>query len=620
MKASASLDGQPRISFDDFTRIVADASRDDPEDDVDPGERPTLRDLSKHLLFSPRDGRIWLDQQRMVLLHANSIGTLRRELIEKLGLPAARSMLNRVGYVSGVRDAELVRKRWSSNADAGAFTAGARLHALEGIVRATALSMTVDFARGLYRGDYLWHDSYEASEHIGAYGIGTEPACWMQLGYAAGYASAFLEKRVVYREVECIAMGAAACRVIGQTEGEWDDLASNPQDANPQGSAAPLNPRSAAIHYSMPGTFGTAAAPEGSTVEESGTTRSNGLVGTSAAFSAARHLVERVALTPATVLFTGESGVGKELFARALHQSSGRAAKPFIAVNCAAIPDSLIESELFGVDKGAYTGATISRAGRFERASGGTLFLDEVLSLSLIAQGKLLRVLQEHEIDRVGSTRPIKVDVRIVVAANRELRDEVNAGRFREDLYYRLNVFPIHVPPLRQRRDDIPLLIQHFLAIYNRLYNKNVIGLEQRALETLLSYDYPGNVRELQNIIERSVITAPDGGRIEVNYLFNPSSYATGRMLSGGTGGTLSVAGGETATPAPTSSPQPDPPDVVERLLAHDDFSLVEHEKEIYQRALARNAGNISAAARLLGITRAQLSYRMKSLQISGAG
>ena len=612
------MDDQPRVSFDDFTRIVADTNRDEPAGDVAPGERPTLRDLSKHLLFSPRDGRIWLDQQRMVLLHANSVGTLRRELIERLGLPAARTLLSRVGYVSGIRDAELVRKRWSSNADAGAFTAGARLHALEGMVRATALSMTVDFARGLYRGDYLWHDSYEASEHIGAYGIGTEPACWMQLGYAAGYASAFLEKRVVYREVECMAMGAAACRVIGQTEGEWDDLATDPQGGIAESCAFPGNPRPS-THYSVPSAAGIPLASVASHVNELRPRGDNlGLVGTSAAFSAARHLVERVAPTPATVLFTGESGVGKELFARALHRSSLRAGKPFIAVNCAAIPDSLIESELFGVDKGAYTGATISRAGRFERASGGTLFLDEVLSLSLIAQGKLLRVLQEHEIDRVGSTRPVKVDVRIVVAANRELRDEVSAGRFREDLYYRLNVFPIHVPPLRQRRDDIPLLIQHFLTMYNGLYKKNVVGLEQRALETLLNYDYPGNVRELQNIIERGVITAADGGSIDVGYLSNPNGYPTDRVSFAGPDGASSTEARETAGQGSGNSPPPDPPDIVEHLLGHQSFSFVEHEKAIYQRALSRNAGNISAAARLLGITRAQLSYRMKSLQISG--
>lgn len=187
----------------------------------------------------------------------------------------------------------------------------------------------------------------------------------------------------------------------------------------------------------------------------------------SAALRAAYHMLERVAATKAAVLFAGESGTGKELFANALHELSRRANKPFVAINCAAIPDTLVEAELFGVERGAYTGATSSRAGRFERASGGTLFLDEIASLSLVAQGKLLRAVQEGEIERVGGSNARSVDVRVVAATNVDLRAEVEARRFREDLFFRLNVFPIDLPPLRDRRDDIPLLMDHFLALYS---------------------------------------------------------------------------------------------------------------------------------------------------------
>jgi two-component system, NtrC family, response regulator HydG len=207
-------------------------------------------------------------------------------------------------------------------------------------------------------------------------------------------------------------------------------------------------------------------------------------------------MLERVAPTTAAVLFTGESGTGKELFANNLHTLSPRANKPFVAINCAAIPETLIEAELFGVERGAYTGATNSRAGRFERASGGTLFLDEIGALSLVAQGKLLRAIQEGEIERVGGSNAKSVDVRIVAATNVDLRADVKARRFREDLFFRLNVFPIDLPPLRERRDDIPLLMEHLLALYSSRHKRRFTGFTRRAVEALLNYDYAGNVRD----------------------------------------------------------------------------------------------------------------------------
>ncbi|WP_244571369.1 sigma 54-interacting transcriptional regulator [Mesorhizobium carmichaelinearum] len=232
-----------------------------------------------------------------------------------------------------------------------------------------------------------------------------------------------------------------------------------------------------------------------------------------------RHLLEKVAATDATVLFSGESGVGKELFSQQLHALGRRAARPFIAINCAAIPDNLVESELFGVEKGAFTGATASRAGYFERASGGTLFLDETSTLAYSAQGKLLRALQERTVERVGGQRSIPVDVRVVAASNVDLAAEVAAGRFRSDLYFRLCVFPITIPPLRERRDDIPLLMAHFLRLYCQRHGRTLSGFTRRATDVLLKYDYPGNIRELQNLIERGVVYADDGGQIDMVHL-----------------------------------------------------------------------------------------------------
>ena len=218
-------------------------------------------------------------------------------------------------------------------------------------------------------------------------------------------------------------------------------------------------------------------------------------------------LIERVADSDATVLITGESGTGKELIARALHQQSRRAQKPFVAVNCTAIPEQLIESELFGHERGAFTGAVQRRIGKFELAHGGTLFLDEIGSMRLDMQTKLLRALQEREIERVGGERTIKVDVRIVAATNADLRELVKTKAFRDDLYYRLNVIPVFVPPLRSRKSDIPLLIQYFLAKYNRQFNNRCVrGFSLAAMDALQAYDWPGNVRELENIVERLVV------------------------------------------------------------------------------------------------------------------
>jgi PAS domain S-box-containing protein len=230
------------------------------------------------------------------------------------------------------------------------------------------------------------------------------------------------------------------------------------------------------------------------------------IVGESAALQNVLARVAKVAPTDSTVLVTGETGTGKELIARAIHKRSKRAARPFVSVNCAAVPPSLIASELFGHEKGAFTGAIQRRLGRFELAEGGTLFLDEVGELLPETQIALLRVLQEREFERVGGAKPIRTNVRVIAATNRDLQGSIDAGTFRSDLYYRLNVFPIEMPPLRQRREDIPLMVEYFIDRYATKAGKKIRGINRTTLERLQSYDWPGNVRELQNVIERSII------------------------------------------------------------------------------------------------------------------
>ncbi len=238
--------------------------------------------------------------------------------------------------------------------------------------------------------------------------------------------------------------------------------------------------------------------------------RVTSIIGVSQAMQPVLQQIEQVAPTPASVLISGETGTGKELIAAAIHEASARNDKPMIKVNCAAIPAALFESELFGHEKGAYTGALAKQIGRFELASGSSLFLDEVGELPLEIQAKLLRVLQEKEIDRLGNPKPIKVDARIIAATNRDLALEVSAGRFREDLYYRLNVFPIHLPPLRERREDIPGLVTRFAEEFAKAMGKTIHAVNKSSLRSLCSYDWPGNIRELRNVIERAVILAQD--------------------------------------------------------------------------------------------------------------
>lgn len=561
--------------------------------DIDEGATPTLRDLTETLVFSPGDGRIWLNDQRMVLWRSSTYGGLRQELIATLGQEQARSLLTRVGYAAGARDAELVRQTWPDSDPANAFHAGPRMHKLEGIVRPETITFEFDIARGDFFADYWWHDSSEDDEHIASFGIGTEPACWMQVGYASGYASAFMGKMIVYREVACRSSGADACRIVGKPVDQWDDPEADLRYFAPEASAMHVR-RSISAPVSEVSRY--RARPD-----HEAESSSDRLIGISSSFSAARHLIERVAPTTATVLFTGPSGAGKELFAQTLHEISPRRGEPFVAINCAAIPDTLIESELFGVERGAYTGATASRPGRFERAKGGTLFLDEVASLSFVAQGKLLRALQERRIDRVGGTREIEVDVRVVAATNVDLRDEVSAGRFREDLFFRLNVFPITLPPLKDRRDDIPLLMEAFLRRYCEMHRREVPGFTPRAVQTLLQYEFPGNIRELQNLVERGVIMAEHDEPIDVHHMFRGDEHLSGQGLLVSTVGKLVGAPQEAHQPTPRAKP-----------TGMTGATTVTSEASTYRKVLLASKYNVSEAARQLGLTRAQLAYRLK--------
>lgn len=574
-------------------------------EDIDEGARPTQRDLAETLSFSPGDGRIWMNDQRMVLWRSSTYGSLRSELIAAMGQEQARSLFTRVGYAAGARDAELVRRMWPDSDPANTFHAGPRMHKLEGAVRPETITFEFDIARGDFFADYWWHDSSEDDEHIAAFGIGTEPACWMQVGHASGYASAFMGKLIIYRETECRSMGAKVCRITGRPADQWPDPELDHHYFAP-------NAKAQRVRHSWPPTLSDVSRRGAATAPVA--TGSSALIGISSSFSVARHLIEKVAPTQATVLFTGASGVGKELFAQTLHAISPRSEKPFIAINCAAVPDTLIESELFGVERGAFTGATASRPGRFERAHGGTLFLDEISSLSFVAQGKLLRALQERNVERIGGTKIIQVDARVVAASNVNLHEEVKAGRFREDLFFRLNVFPIALPTLKERRDDIPLLMEAFLGRYCILHKRDVPGFTPRAVRTLLQYDFPGNIRELQNLVERGVIVVNEGEPIDVHHMFRADEVSAHGAMGLDEGGFLAVtAGAEDATALADAGPA----SRKRKGQATAAGTSGGNEAHAYRKALSASRYNVAEAARTLGLTRAQLAYRLKKAGIA---
>ncbi|MEB2312851.1 MAG: sigma-54 dependent transcriptional regulator [Sorangiineae bacterium] len=321
-----------------------------------------------------------------------------------------------------------------------------------------------------------------------------------------------------------------------------------------------------------------------------------GIIGLSPGIRAIYAVLDRVADTPTTVLITGESGTGKELVARALHENSSRRDKPFIKVNCAAIPKDLMESELFGYERGAFTGAIGSKPGRFELASGGTLFLDEIGSIPIEMQVKLLRALQESEFERVGGIKTIRVDVRLISATNSDLKKEIASGAFREDLYYRLNVVPIRLPSLRERAEDIPLLIGHFIEKFDARLGKSVAGIDGEAGAVLASYLWPGNIRELENVIERAVLFC-DGERISAADL--PPDV---RQRAGG-----STSASAAQPPAPEAL---GPDGLKEQVKA----AMSRLERELIVKALDQTGGNVTHAARLLKISRKGLQLKMKEL------
>ncbi|MEQ1728229.1 MAG: sigma-54-dependent Fis family transcriptional regulator [Vicinamibacterales bacterium] len=479
-------------------------------------------DLRELLEFDPKGGVIRFAGDRALLFNTVALGLLRRELVETLGLAPARGILTRFGYAHGWRTAEALRTQFEWDSEHEWQLAGGRVHQLQGFLLYEPVPrMPGETPKAFAQA--IWRESYEAQEHLAQLGPSTEPVCWTLAGYASGYLSRVAGRRILCFEEKCVAKGDAYCLMVGRPEEEWENCPSSDRRFFDRMC---LDEALNVVTERLKSTEQQLAARKRQLARVKVEEQVTGIIAKSERMLRVLDEARRVSRVDSSVLITGESGSGKEALARFIHEESARAVRPFVAINCAAVPEALIESELFGHVRGSFTGATQDRVGLFESAHGGTLLLDEVGDLPLAVQVKLLRVLQEREFRRVGENRTRHVDVRLLAATHRDLAGEVAAGRFRQDLYYRLRVIEIRIPPLRERRDDILPIARQVLAETASRMKLPVTGFTPAAADQMLRWGWPGNVRELQNVVERALVLAR-GTRIELEDLPDEVRNAT---------------------------------------------------------------------------------------------
>lgn len=476
-------------------------------------------DLRNVLSFSPKGGIMQFMGHRALLIDAVAMGLLRKELIENLGMSAARNILTRMGYAHGWQTADNLNSEYPDLLKD--VQCGPILHMLQGLVNVTEFAK---FEDPCYTMTSTWLDSYEAEQHILHLGVADESVCWTLTGWVSGYCSRMLSREVYCIEDRCCGKGDASCHIEIHLKEDWGaeiephlpffhaetiESVLNGVNTKLRSSERRLLKLNRLLEYSI---------------------HSSGIMTNSKTMRQVLSFAKRVAKAESSVVVSGETGVGKEMIARVIHDESVRAARPFVAVNCSAVMETLLESEFFGHAKGSFTGADKDHPGLFEAANGGTLFLDEIGEISAGMQAKLLRTLQEKEVRRVGENKSRPVNVRIIAATNRDLAAEVKAGRFREDLYYRLRVIELHIPPLRERQEDIMPMAQFFLEKTSQAMGRNIIGFMPKVADQLMGYAWPGNVRQLQNTVEHA-ITLCNGKRISINDL--PRELFSGQAKSG---------------------------------------------------------------------------------------
>jgi len=462
--------------------------------------------LSELVEFS--DGDISLQGRRLVLHDIHAIAELRRDLLRMLGKDQARQILTRFGYWWGKADAAALKRSFNWANVEELLKAGPRLQTLSGVAKSVLKSLAIDTTDTKFKMEIIWHDSVEVNEQLIADGPTEEASCWKLVGYASGFASYCLNREIYFIEDQCMSKGDRICSATGQDKESWGDTISahlnffelDDVQARVEKLSEELKLKTLQLDEQRRKNLKNPSPSSMINPEVRSTS-----------YLRVLHLAERVAPYDSSLLITGETGTGKEIIARHIHSISARSKSIFLPINCGAIPETLLESELFGHTAGAFTGANKERAGIFEEACSGTVFLDEIGDISSTLQVKLLRVLQEHEIVRIGENRPRPVDVRVMAATNRDLLKLIRDGVFREDLYYRLAVVEINIPPLRQRLEDILPLARHFVKSFSRKLKMPDLHFDASCLDFLQSYDWPGNIRELENAVERAALLCTDG-------------------------------------------------------------------------------------------------------------
>ncbi len=465
-------------------------------------------DIKLNELVEFTEGAINLHGRRLVLHSLHAFAQFRRDLVEMVGRDQARRIFTRFGYFWGYADAAAMKRIYEWDDVKEWLKAGPRMHTIEGVTRAVVKTLNFDDQTGQFFMELVWHDSGEAEEHLLEMGKSDEPSCWMLIGYASGYASFCLGKDIFFIEQRCRCKGDRVCSAIGKDVASWgDELKSH----LPYFRAEDIQGKVQQLTRELREKTRELAKERKRVSLLERTSKPFFIEVRSESYARVLDVANRIAPFDSSVLITGPTGAGKEVLSRYIHIHSARSGGPFLPVNCGALPETLLESELFGHKAGAFTGAIHDRVGLFEQAEKGTIFLDEIGDISPSVQLKILRVLQEREILRVGDSKPRKIDVRIIAATNRGLAQAVREGAFREDLFYRLGVIEIEVPPLRDRKEDIIPLARYFVEQLARRLKMPQLRLHATCLDYLQEYHWPGNVRELENAIERAAVFCKDG-------------------------------------------------------------------------------------------------------------
>jgi DNA-binding NtrC family response regulator/predicted hydrocarbon binding protein len=529
--------------------------------------------IAELIQFSP--GFVGLQGRRLLLHDLTSLGQFRRDLIESVGNDMARRILTRKGMFWGHADCAGMQRLYKWDSKEELLKAVVELTKIIGLAYPEITNLELDESSGRFEMDLTSADSAEVEQYRNELGKAASPICWVMAGYLSGYASYCLGKSVYFVEKKCQGAEASNCVFCGKDIDSWgEDIDKNLsyfQAADIQKRVEQLSARIREQQQVMALRFNQMKANRKAGNISGVETRSK-------AFRNVLDLAEKVSFFDTTVLITGETGTGKEVIARYIHDLSNRKEHPFVTINCSALPESLLENELFGHKAGAYTGAVHSELGLFEAAEQGTIFLDEIGDISLAIQAKLLRVLQSKEIRPVGGTRVQRIDVRVISATNRDLDQLAKDGVFREDLLYRLRVLQIVLPPLRGRTDDILPLARYFVDQFRRKLKLSSLRLAPETVDILLHYDWPGNVRELENALEHAAVLCTDGN-ITPDFL---PGMITGRI-----------------TPRPSTGKP---------------LSLVEVELQHINSVLSLTSGNRSAAAKILKISESTLYRHLRNL------